>query len=376
MHGDELQGIIEKMDKSQKIVVVITNRTIIRLILWIIAATFAYKFFGRVQHELILIFTAAFLALALNPIVSAISGRLRSRSRVRATAMAYLLVVSFLTAFFLLVIPPLVTQTRTFIRDVPQTVENFQSQDSSISRAIYRYNLNEKISQASKDFADHYSNFGVRILDTTKRVAEAIISFLVVLVLAFMMLVEGPGWIETYYKALPARRKEHHRMLAKKMYRSVTGFVNGQLVLAIIAGTFAAITLEITSRIFGVSINAVALGGIVAVFGVIPLFGNPMAATVVILFCLLNNSLAMALVMLVYFLIYFFIENHTLQPYLQSRFNELTPLTVIIAALVGVGVAGFMGAIVAIPAASTIKILVTDYYHRHKIKPDVPETSS
>lgn len=364
------------MDKSQKVVVVITNRTIIRLILWIIAATLGFRFFGHIQHELILIFSAAFLALALNPVVSNISRRLRSRSRGRATAMAYLLVVTFLTAFFLLVIPPLVSQTRTFIQDVPQTVHNFQTQDSSLSRTIYRYNLNDKLDQASKDFADHYSNFGNKLLDTTKRVAEAIVSFLVVLVLTFMMLVEGPKWMETYFKALPAKRREHHKALASRMYRSVTGFVNGQLVLAIIAGTFAAITLEITSRIFDVNINAAALGGIVAVFGIIPLFGNPMAATIVILSCLLNNSLAMALVMLVYFVIYFFVENHTLQPYLQSRFNELTPLTVIIAALIGVGVAGFLGAIVAIPAASAIKILVTDYYQRHKLTPDVPETKS
>jgi predicted PurR-regulated permease PerM len=365
------------MDKPQKVVVVITNRTIIRLILWIIAATLGFRFFGHIQHELILIFSAAFLALALNPVVSNISKRLRSRSRARATAMAYLLVVSLLTAFFLLVIPPLVTQTRTFIQDVPQTVENFQNQDSSLSRTIYKYNLNDKLDQASKDFADHYSDFGEKLLDTSKRVAEAVISFLVVLVLAFMMLVEGPKWMQTYFKALPAKRRTHHEMLAKRMYRSVTGFVNGQLVLAIIAGTFAAITLEITSHIFGVSsVNAVALGGIVAVFGIIPLFGNPLAATIVILSCLLNNSVTMALVMLVYFVIYFFIENHTLQPYLQSRFNELTPLTVFIAAIIGVGVAGFLGAIVAIPAASTIKILVTDYYQRHKLTPDIPETKA
>lgn len=364
------------MEKSQKVVVVVTNRTIVRLILWILAATIGFKFFGYVEHELVLIFAAVFLALALNPVVSSIASRLRSRSRAQATAMAYLLVVTFLTAFLLLVIPPLVKQTRTFIKDVPQTVENFQKQDSSLARAVYRYNLNEKLSQASKDFSDHYSGFGVRLLDTSKRIAQAVISFLVVLVLTFMMLVEGPRWLQTYFKALPAKRREHHEILAGKMYRSVTGFVNGQLVLAIIAGVFAGITLEITSRIFDVSINAVALGGIVAVFGIIPLFGNPMAATVVILSCLLNNSFGMALVMLIYFVIYFFIENHTLQPWLQARFNELTPLTVFIAALLGVGFAGFMGAIVAIPIASAIKILITDYYQRHKLKPDIPETTA
>ena len=117
-----------------------------------------------------------------------------------------------------------------------------------------------------------------------------------------------------------------------------------------------------------VSINAVALAGVVAVFGIIPLFGNPSAAVLVILFCLLKSP-ALALVMAIYFLVYFFIENHTFQPYLQSRLNELTPLTVLIAAILGVGFGGFLGAIIAIPAASAVKILLEDHFEHYRHMP-------
>jgi predicted PurR-regulated permease PerM len=103
------------------------------------------------------------------------------------------------------------------------------------------------------------------------------------------------------------------------------------------------------------------LAGIVAVFGIIPLFGNPIAATLVVLVCLLN-SVTLAVVMAIYFIIYFFIENHTFQPYLQSRLNELTPLLVFIAAIIGVSLGGILGAVVAIPAASAVKILVEDHF--------------
>src|SRR5258708_4260290 len=109
------------------------------------------------------------------------------------------------------------------------------------------------------------------------------------------------------------------------MYKAVSGFVNGQVILAAIAAASAFITLEIASRVIGVSINALALAGIVGVFGVIPLFGNPIAASIVVLACLLN-SVSLAAVMAIYFVIYFFVENHSLQPYLQSRLNELTAL--------------------------------------------------
>ncbi len=352
------------MDGPRKVIVVVTSKTIVRTILWIGAAIIAYKFIGRISHVLTLVFAAMFLALALNPVVSAISRRLHVKSRVRATASAYLLVVVILSLFFVLIIPPIVQQTRDFIRDVPQTVENFQSKDTSLARSVKHYNLDEKLNQAAKEFASNYAGFGSRLLDTGRRVAEAIASVFVVFVLTFMMLVEGPAWIGTYFKALPERRREHQRKLAQRMYRTVTAFVNGQVILAAVAGAFAFIALEVAGRVLNVPSNAVALAGIVAVLGIIPLFGNPLAAIIVVLVSLLN-SVSLALVMAIYFIVYFFIENHTFQPYIQSKLSELTPLTVFIAALVGIGFGGILGAIVAIPAAGTIKILVEDFASRH-----------
>lgn len=333
--------------------------------MWVVAAIAAYHFIGRVTHILTLIFISGFLALALNPVVGWIRRHMHIKSRVRATGVAYLLVVAFLVAFFTLVIPPLITQTRDFIRDVPRTVSNFQTQDSSLARTAKRYNIDEKLSQAAKDFTSHYQNFGTAVLDTGKRVIEAVASFFAVLVLTFMMLVEGPMWVHLYLGTLAENQKRRQSRILHRMYKAVSGFVNGQVMLAAIAGSFAFIALEIASRVIGVSINALALAGIVAVFGVIPLFGNPIAATLVVLVCLLN-SINLGIVMAIYFVIYFLLESHTFQPYLQSRLNELTALMVFVAALIGVGFGGILGAIIAIPAASTIKILLEDHYEQRE----------
>lgn len=361
--------IITAMD-SRKVVVSVTNKTIVRTIFWIVATIILYKFIGRISHGLTLIFASFFLALALNPVVSWISRHLKIRSRVWATGIAYLMAVIVLTLFFLLVIPPLVRQTRTFISTVPDTIQNFQAQDSKLARAAKRYNIDQKITKSAKDFASHYSNYGSTALDTGKRVLEAVASIVAVLVMTFMMLVEGPRWLELFWGVMPAARREHHKRIANKMYRGVTGFVNGQVILAIVAGFFAFLMLEIAGHIEHASINPVALAGIVAVFGLIPLFGNPLAAIIVILACLIN-TVSMGLTMLVYFVVYFFIENHTFQPYIQSKLNELTALTVFVAAILGVGFGGLLGAIIAIPTASAIKVLVEDYFetHRHKQAP-------
>ena len=355
---------------NQKVTVNVTNRTIVRTILWILATIILYKFIGRISHGLTLIFASFFLALALNPAVSWMSRHLKLKSRVRATAAAYLTAIVIIALFFTLVIPPLVKQTRTFISTVPDTVQSFQSQNSKLARAAKRYHVDEKISQSAKDFASHYSNYGSTILDTGRRLLEAIASVLVVLVMTFMMLVEGPKWLELFWGIMPQRHREHHKRIARKMYKGVSGFVNGQVILAIVAGFCAFLALEIASHVVNASINALALAGIVSVFGLIPLFGNPLAAIVVILACLIN-SVSLGIIMLIYFVVYFFIENHTFQPYIQSRLNELTPLTVFVAAVLGVGFGGLLGAIIAIPTASAVKVMVEDYFEtkHHKEAP-------
>lgn len=363
---------------NQRVTVTVTNRTIVRTILWIIATIVFFKFVGRVSHVLTLIFAAFFLALALNPVVSWMSRRLKLKSRAGATAAAYFFVIGVIVLFLFLVVPPLVRQTRSFINTVPETIQNFQTQDSKLARAAKKYDIDQKITQGAKDFASQYGDFGGTVLNTGKRVVEVLASILAVIVMTFMMLVEGPKWLELFWGIMPAKNREHHKRLARKMYRGVTGFVNGQVILAIVAGTFAFIALEIASHIVNANINSLALAGIVSMLGLIPLFGNPSAAIIVILVCLIH-SLSLGIIMLVYFIVYFFIENHTFQPYIQSRLNELTALTVFVAAILGVGFAGFLGALIAIPAASAIKVLAEDYFERRRGKNpptrDIPATS-
>jgi len=359
------------MKPNSSVTVNVTNRTIVRTILWIVATILTYHFIGRTAHILTLIFISFFLALALNPAVGWMARKLRLRSRVRAAAIAYLTVIAILSIMLALIIPPLIRQTRTFINDVPNTVTNFQKQDTSLARTAKKYHLDDKLAKAANDFTSNYSSFGSTVLDTGKRIIGAVVSLVAVLVMTFMMLVEGPKWLELLWGLMPDRRRNRNKKMAHKMYKAVTSFVNGQVILAAIAGVSAFIALEIASNWLNVSVSPLALAGIVGVIGVIPMFGNPTAAVIVCLVCLLS-SWKLAAIMLIFFVIYFFVENHTFQPYLQSKLNELTPLTVFVAALLGIGFDGFLGAIIAIPVASAVKIILEDYFERQSGKSTAP----
>lgn len=340
----------------------ITTESIIKGIVLTVLAVVALRFIGDVAHQLRLIVVALFLALALNPAVTWITLKLKSQSRVRATGAAYIVVLTILISFLALIVPPLVKQTSEFVRDVPRSINEFQRRDSALARIINRYDLDEQLDEFGMDLEENITkNLAAPVVSTANRVLGTLVSIITVLVLTFMMLVEGPVWFDRFLALQPADARARRKRVARRMYRVVTGYVNGQVLIAAIGAIFAMVALFITSNIFNVSINAVALAGIIFFFSLLPLIGSTIGASIIVLFTVLA-SVPMALTMAVYFLIYQQIENVTLQPYIQAKTNQLTPLIIFTAALLGVGLGGLLGALAAIPIAGCIRILLEEKY--------------
>lgn len=350
----------------------VDNATIIRAIALVVVAIFALQFFHSIVQPLTAIFIAFFLALALNPAVSWIARHLKDKSRVRATGAAYILVITILVGFIALVVPPLVRQTSDFIQNVPDTIQTFKQSDTALSRFVRANNLDKQLDHFSKDFGNKFKESGKPALSAAGTILSTVATVIAIFVLTFMMLVEGPTWIKRFFAVQPADKREHRRELATKMYRVVTGYVNGQVLVALIGGGFTTVALFITSSIYDVSINPLALGGIVMLTALMPLIGNIIGYSLVTLACLLVSA-PLALTMAIFFIVYGQIENVTIQPTIQSRTNNLTPLTVFIAALLGVGFGGILGALVAIPIAGCLRVLVDDYYSQ-KTSKSIAET--
>jgi predicted PurR-regulated permease PerM len=354
-------GLFNKSEKT----ISISTFTIVKLILVAAAAFIFWQVLGSISHQLTLIFISLLLAIGLNPAVSWITNKIKSKSRLRATGFAYIVVVSLLVGFLAIVIPPLVKQTSQFISEIPSTLNSLRSDDNAMGRAIRKYNIDDGIQNSIDNYKERFGeNITDPVLNTAGRIGGTVVSIITVLILTFMMLVEGPMWFSKYLSVQPVEVRKKRKEMAFKMYNIVTGFFYGQVLIAFIAATFAAIMLVILNSIFNVSINPIAMSGIVFIFGLIPLVGNIIASVIVVLVCLIS-SLPMALIMLGFFIIYQQIENATLQPYIQSKKNQLTPLTVFIAALIGAGIAGILGALVAIPIAGCARVLLEDFITQH-----------
>jgi predicted PurR-regulated permease PerM len=187
--------------------------------------------------------------------------------------------------------------------------------------------------------------------------------------MTFFMLVEGPAWLERLYGLMPARSQARTRAIGHDIYRTVGGYVTGNLLISLIAGVATTIVLYLVGVPY-----ALALGLLVAILDLIPLAGATFAAIVVTLVAL-TQSVTAAVVVLAFFIVYQQLENHLLQPLVYGRTVQLSPLAILISVLVGAEVAGVIGALGAIPVAGTIQILIVDW-QRHRRAPDERDAQS
>ena len=151
----------------------------------------------------------------------------------------------------------------------------------------------------------------------TKGVITVIVATITIAFLTFFMLLEGPAWMERFYGLLPQSSQERWRRIGRDIYRTVGGYVTGNLLISLIAGTLSTIVL----LIMGVP-YAVALGLLVAILDLIPLAGATIATIVVGTVAFLH-SIPAGIVVVAFFLVYQQVENHFLFPVVYSRTVQL-----------------------------------------------------
>ena len=178
--------------------------------------------------------------------------------------------------------------------------------------------------------------------------------------MTFFMLMEGPTWMERLYGVLPEDSRDHWRGIGHQIYRTIGGYVTGNLFISVIAG----VTTTLVLLLLGVP-YAVALGLLVAILDLIPLAGATIAAIIVAAVGFIHSIVA-GIVLIVFFIVYQQIENHVLQPVVYSRTVQLSPLAILISILVGAELAGVLGALAAIPVAGTIQVVLVATLERRR----------
>lgn len=350
--------------------VTISTQTVLRLLALILAAFLLIVAIKVSSGALILIFTAFFLALALNHPVHWISkhlpGRLKGKRTV-ATSISFVLIVLLFAGFVASIAPPLVRQTQGFISSAPDLIRDAHDQNTELGQFIRTYNLESQLDDVSNELTERLKNSGGTAFKTVGKVGSSIFAVLTILVLTFMMLIEGPRVLRFFRELVPEPKRPHAQKLALDMYRVVRGFVNGQVTLAALAA------ILIVPVLFVMDVSyPIALMVVIFICGLIPMVGHTIGATIVTIVALFTSPLA-AVVVLSYYILYQQIENYLVQPRVQANSTDMSPLLVFIAVVVGISFGGLFGGLFAIPVAGCIRILVLDFLaNRGYISRDAP----
>lgn len=357
-----------------KLHIEIDTRTFVRFWLVVIGFIFVIYLLYLSRSALVILASAAFLAVALSGPVNFISKHIPGRSRVGATALAFLAVVLFLSAFLFVVVPPVVQQTLKLASSAPQLVQSATEQSVGIRNFIDEYQLQPQIDIALDDIKQQssswLSNFSSGVIAQVGSFFSLLGAIVLTLVLTFLMLIEGPQWMQRIWRLYDDKDKmQAHRSIVSRMQRVVAGYVSGQLTVSGIGALATGLIVFCISMFDGAVDSNLAPPAIAIAFvlSLIPMFGATIGGTLIALL-LLINSIPAGIIFAIFFIVYQQIENNYISPKIQSKYLKLSPLVVLGSVTVGLFLFGLAGGIISIPIAGIIKVLIEEYVAHSKKK--------
>ena len=355
-----------------KVRIEIDTKTFVRFWLVVMGFGLAGLAIYSAKDALVLLGISLFLALALNRPVAAIAKKLPGKSRLGGTALAYTTLVLLLGCVIWFVIPPIVQQSAKFVESIPSIIDQASSQWRGVNDFIDKNNLRPQVDSMMENIKQQSSSWatsvGTNLLSSVGSLASFLGSLFLVLVLSFLMLLEGPTWVKRLWGLYNDEEKmERHKKLVGRMYNVVTGYVSGQLTVSGIDAILSGFVVFVLSLTFPVINSNLAMLTVMATFvlTLIPMFGATIAGALISLLLFFNNMTA-GVIYAIYFVIYQQIENNFVSPSIQSKKVELSALAVLVAVTIGLYVGGLLGGLVAIPVAGVVKVLLDNYLEQAK----------
>ncbi|MGH3240425.1 MAG: AI-2E family transporter [Spirillospora sp.] len=319
--------------------------------LGVITAWMLVQAASNAKSVIVMIVVAMFLAVGLNPAVE----RLRKFGLPRSAAVAvvFLVVILFFAGFVASLVQPVSEQVTELRKNIPEYVEQLQ-ENETLANWDKRYGLLDRAEETVKG-----DDFQKSLTDTATGIGKVAVSgvfqTITILILTLYFMSALPQMKTFFYKLAPRSRRARVALLGDEILDRIGGYVAGQFTIAFIAGTTSYVFLSI----LGVK-YALALALIIAVTDLIPLIGATIGAVVACLVAFLTGNLTDLIVCAIFYLLYQQVENYVVYPRVMKRTVDVQPAVTIVAALVGGALLGVVGALLAIPTAAAISLLIRE----------------
>ena len=352
------------MSKAYKVTV--DTKTFIRF--WLVILGFAAVGFLLFQAAtgLLIIGAALFIALAINPLVQKLAKLIPGNGVKLPIAIAYILVIGCLSAFFAIVVPTIINETVNFARNFPETIKTVSNNFGWINDFGHQIGVEnlqgEIITNIQKFSSTIVNDLGANFATSIGAIGGFIAATILVLVLALFMLTEGPAILDQFWANFKGNREASRtQSVINRMGNVVSKYVSNALTVALINACCTATVTLILCVIFRLDAGlALPFGLITGVFSLIPMFGSFIGGCIVALL-LTFNVWGAGLAFFIYTIVYLQIEANVISPKVQGKGLQLPALAVLAAVTIGVYMFGIIGAIISIPIAGCIKVLIEEY---------------
>ena len=327
-----------------RMVIDVPTRTVVRVIALVLAAAAAVQILDAVSRVLTWIAVSIFLAVALEPVVR-VTERWMSRTWAVLTVFGGLL--ALVALFLAVLIIPIATQVDDLRDAAPGYLQRLE-RNQTIRDLNQRYKLVQKAQDAAQQAP-------ARVFGAAGRFVNGVVATLTVLFLTLFLMFELPAISRGLLSLLTDDDAARVRLVAADVNRSIGGYVLGNLAISVIAGA----TVGISLWILGVP-YAAALAVFMGVCDLVPLVGATVGALAAIGVAFAAQGVTAGIVMIVVNVVYQQFENHILQPIVYRKTVQLSAFLVLVAVLVGGELMGVLGALVAIPIAGSIQLVVRE----------------
>jgi predicted PurR-regulated permease PerM len=309
------------------------------------------------RDVLLLAILAVFLAVALSAPVNFLQSRLRM-PRALAIVVVYALLAGALVLIGLLILPPLIQEFTAFLRAVPGYVR--QLQDSGlIEHWDDEYGIVGELEGQAKHLPSIVGGALSELETVTVTAIERIVELIAILAIAFLLLLDAPRLLGFLYREV-APDEVAARRIARETSSAVGGYVAGVFAVAALAGVVSFVVMTILGIPY-----AVPLAVQMAFFAILPLVGSTIGAFFIAIVAAFEGP-EIVLVWVVFWILYQQTETHVLGPLVYRKAVDMSPALVILSVMAGATLLGVLGALLAIPAAATIQILIREWWRSRK----------
>jgi len=315
---------------------------------------------GNLATILTYVGAALFLALGVDPAVSFLERHKVARPLAIVIVLAAILGV--FAGFIFAIIPVIADQVGTLITQVPKLVEGITQQDllrEWWEATIPWLKYDDAVSNVQNWFTDNFQAITSGVLGTVFAVASGVFGALIVLIL-MLYFVSSLGSIKRgLYQLVPASKREKFIDISEQISSSVGRYVIGQAALGACNGILTFLFLTVLGWILGDPIEYTALLAFIAfLFSLVPLVGTITGSIIITLAVWLFDGWPAVLIVGIWYLVYMQVEAYVLSPNIMNRAVKVPGVVVVIAALAGGTLLGILGALVAIPVAASILLIV------------------